>query len=75
MNTSVRARAVVPPQEIARVLEPLRSRLGTFAILGNHDWRYDGRSVWQSLEACNIVVLENASHRIDEAAGPFWIVG
>src|SRR3954463_16292702 len=32
----------VPPEHIAEMLRPLHARLGVFAVLGNHDWWFNG---------------------------------
>ena len=63
-------------EELARVQAPL----GTFAVLGNHDWKDDpvGREsgfrscrAWDALEAAGLTVLDNRS--ID--LGGLWLVG
>ena len=63
------------PKKIAELLSPLESRLGVFSVLGNHDWYYDGYAVWDALEQNGIQVLENASVKIMDEIGDFWIVG
>lgn len=57
--------------ELAR----LQSRLGTFAILGNHDWWYDVEGVRRALAAVNIPVLENDALLLGEAGERFWLAG
>jgi predicted MPP superfamily phosphohydrolase len=72
----------------AELLEHARGRLGTFAVLGNHDYyegttkhsthRYSddvGFAVGAALEATGITVLYNESIRIDVNGTPLWIVG
>jgi hypothetical protein len=49
--------------------------LGVFAVLGNHDWWYDGLDIARGLDAAGIRVLDNSSVRIDRAAGAFWVGG
>ena len=46
-----------------------------YAVLGNHDWHYDGHSVWTALEDHGIAVFENTSRKIEDALGDFWIIG
>ncbi|WP_282607743.1 metallophosphoesterase [Pelagibius sp. Alg239-R121] len=75
INTQIFGRGHIPPDVIAHVLGPLKARLGTYAILGNHDWIYDGRAVWRALEAVGITVLENDSLEIKDQTGDFWLVG
>ena len=56
----------VPPTAIAAELADLRSPLGTFAVLGNHDWKRAGFVMGQALRDAGIEVLEN---RAVEAGG------
>ena len=58
--------------EIAAVLGQLRAPLGVYAVLGNHDWWFDGPRFAAALQRHGITVLENDARRID--AG-LWVVG
>ncbi len=49
----------ISPDEIARAIKGIHARFGTFAVLGNHDWWYDGADVRRSLEATGIRVLDD----------------
>ncbi len=49
--------------------------LGRIAILGNHDWWYDGPAIEAELRRSNIAVLENDAVRVPRPGGPFWIAG
>ena len=51
----------VPPDEIAAELARLRSPLGSFAVLGNHDWKRGGPAIRDALRDAGIEVLENRS--------------
>ena len=53
--------------EIGRLDAPL----GTFAVLGNHDWWNDGPAVAAALEAVGVPVLENTAVNL----GDLWLVG
>ena len=53
----------VTPEPIADELAELHAPLGTVAVLGNHDWWYDGERVRQAMSARGIRVLENESVR------------
>lgn len=75
MNTQILGGGRVPPETIADILHPIVARLGVYAILGNHDWRYDGLAVRRALEASHIRVMENRSHKVADIFGDFWIVG
>lgn len=74
----------VPLSDFARLAEGLRAPLGTYAVLGNHDWWDDraamlvGRGpveVRRLLEARGIPVLENDAVRLVQGGRPFWIAG
>jgi predicted MPP superfamily phosphohydrolase len=65
----------VPHPVWAAELARLRSRLGTFAILGNHDWWYDIEGVRRALGAVNIPVLENDALLLGESGERFWLAG
>ena len=45
------------------------------AVLGNHDWWYDGGHIWRELKKSGIVVLENDVHAIDAGGGRVWFAG
>lgn len=61
-----------PPEAVAARLGGLRSRLGSFAVLGNHDWGHVGARMPAALADAGITVLENSVVRLDEG---FWIAG
>lgn len=67
---------VVPPAAWARALAGLESRLGSFAVLGNHDW-WDGVDVIRdALASSGIPVMENQSTRLASGDGTaFWLAG
>lgn len=52
-----------------------RAALGRIAILGNHDWWYDGPAIEAELRRSNIPVLENSAIRVPRPGGPFWVAG
>lgn len=57
--------------EIAAPLAALRPRLGTFAVLGNHDHWFDAAAMKSALERAGVDVLSNEAVR----AGPLAIGG
>jgi uncharacterized protein len=65
----------VEPEVIAAKLKDLRARLGVFAVLGNHDWWYDGDRVMRALNDVGIRVLENDVARIERDGHSLWLVG
>jgi len=68
---AVRGGGFVEPEPIAQELKALRAPLGVFAVLGNHDWWYDGDRVGNALTEAGIPVLENRAVRV----GPIWLGG
>ncbi len=55
--------------ELAPVLAGMQSRLGTFAILGNHDLWTDAGIVRSGLERAGVPVLVNQGMRLDTGSG------
>ena len=60
---------------VANWLSGFRAPLGTYAVLGNHDWWNDGARIRESLEAHGIVVLENQAKLLKFGDTRFWLVG
>lgn len=65
----------VEPEITAAHLQSLRAPLGVFAVLGNHDWWYNGGKVRRALEERGIRVLENDVVEIKWRASSFWLAG
>ena len=74
----------VLPQQWGGVVAGLRAPLGTFAILGNHDWwagalpsmKADGaESVRRALKQAGIAVLENDSVALAVEGRRVWLAG
>ena len=74
---------VFPPQW-GEALSVLKAPLGTYAILGNHDWWHgalpgmpsDGAaSIRRALGHANIKLLENQSVRLTKDGAAFWVAG
>ena len=57
--------------ELARLEAPL----GTWAILGNHDWWHDLSGVRTALAAARIPVLENDAVLLGPVGRRFWLAG
>jgi hypothetical protein len=57
--------------ELARLAAPL----GTWAILGNHDWWHDLRGVRRALADVRIPMLENDAVMLGAAGQQFWLAG
>ena len=65
----------VEPEPIAEELKALRAPLGVYAVLGNHDWWYDGERVARALRGAGVHVLENEAVRLDRGGRAFWLAG
>src|ERR1051326_1869153 len=65
----------VEPEVTANVLQGLRAPLGVFALLGNHDWWYNGPKVRQAFEAVGIPVLENEVRELHWHGQSIWLAG
>jgi hypothetical protein len=73
----------VMPAAWADALSVLRAPLGTYAILGNHDWwhgpvpgmRGGPEEVRRALGSIGIPVLENEARLIDRDGKRFWLAG
>ncbi len=74
--TRLRTR-LLPPREWAAELGRLKAPLGSYAILGNHDYLWSGgaKPVQVALEAVGIPVLANDARRITAAGHDFWLSG
>ena len=57
--------------ELARLSAPL----GTWAVLGNHDWWHDLHGVRDALAGVKIPVLENDAVLLGPAGQRFWLAG
>lgn len=58
-----------------RALGAFRARLGTYAIMGNHDCYWDCAHVRAVLAATGVRLLENQSARLARPDGDVWIEG
>jgi predicted MPP superfamily phosphohydrolase len=62
----------VRPRAVVEALGALRPPLGTYAVLGNHDWHSAGSAMPEALAAAGIEVLEN---RAVPAGDELWLAG
>ena len=65
----------VEPEVTAAVLKDLRAPLGVYAVIGNHDWWYNGERVRQAFEQAGIHVLESDVAEINWRGKSFWLAG
>jgi hypothetical protein len=68
---SIRVEDLLWAAELAR----LRAPLGTWAILGNHDWWYDLHGVRSALADVRIPLLENDAVLLGAPEQKFWLAG
>ncbi|GAA0642327.1 metallophosphoesterase [Brevundimonas lenta] len=72
------ARPTAEQAEILKGVEAfrgLRSPLGTFGVLGNHDSWFDDAAIAGAMTRAGVPVLENRAVRVDRPGAPFWIAG
>jgi len=65
----------VEPEVTAAALKNLKAPLGVYAVLGNHDWWYNGDRVRRALEADGIRVLEDDLAEVKWRDKSFSLVG
>lgn len=63
----------IAPERIAAALSGLRARLGAYAVMGNHDWWYDGNHVTRAFTAAGLRVLENEVIELRDRDQPIWL--
>ncbi len=56
-------------------LGQLEAPLGVIAVLGNHDWWYDGWTVESVLTDVGVRTLENAALEVEGGEASFWVAG
>lgn len=66
---------LLPPEDIARELAALQAPLGVHAVLGNHDWFFDGLRMKAALGAAGIDVLEDRAMSLERGGTRFWLLG
>lgn len=67
---------IVPMQVWGGALAKLSAPLGTFAVLGNHDWYHEPEAVRAALAGNGIPVFENEAKKLKTADGfEFWLAG
>jgi uncharacterized protein len=71
----VRGGKFIEPERVAGVLGELAAPLGVYAVLGNHDWWFDGARVSRAFERTRVRVLENEAARVERNGEALWLVG
>ncbi len=65
----------VDPEEAIPLFGSLTAPMGVFAVLGNHDWAWDGVRMAALLRAQGIVILENEAVLATAGGQRLWIAG
>jgi predicted MPP superfamily phosphohydrolase len=65
----------VAPEASAKELRRLVSRLGTYGVLGNHDWWLNAPRVTASLRSAGVVVLEDTAQLVASGGRRLWLAG
>jgi uncharacterized protein len=73
--SNVRNYCPIKPSEFVPELAKLKAKDGVFAILGNHDWWYNGNEVLNAFKAAHLDVLENSARKINIRGQRLWIAG
>jgi predicted MPP superfamily phosphohydrolase len=68
-------RAPIEPEVTAKILAGLHAPLGVYAVLGNHDWWFDGERVTRAFQSAGITVLENQVKEVKKDEQSLWLVG
>jgi uncharacterized protein len=70
-----RPEAARDAQPCARLLGELRAKLGSVAVLGNHDYFSDPEEVTAALQASGIRVLRNGAFPVERNKAVLWLAG
>lgn len=65
----------VDPEPIALELGKLEAPLGVAAVLGNHDWWFDGERIRRAMESNGVAVLEARHLAVSYRGKSFWLSG
>ena len=65
----------VGPEVFGPILKNFSAPLGTYSVLGNHDWWHNGNKVRAGLEQNGIKVLENEVVELKTRGTSLWLVG
>lgn len=70
-----KAKSSMPIKDIAEELKKIKSKYGTFGIMGNHDWYLDGKKIVSALNEVNIKILQNENVSVKIADKEVCIAG
>jgi len=72
---SVHKYCPIKPAAFMPELAKLKARYGVYAVLGNHDWWYNGDEIFDAMTAEHLKVLENSASEINIGKERLWIAG
>jgi predicted MPP superfamily phosphohydrolase len=75
LNTGDNEKAASGAEPCARLLRQMRSRHGSWAVMGNHDYYTSSARVTSALQAEGIQCLANQSVAIEQDGARFWLAG
>lgn len=75
VTQSTDEKTLMEPERVAERLKGLQAKYGVFAVLGNHDWWYNGQRVKAALTGVGIRVLENDVAPIQKDGQTIWLLG
>ena len=59
----------------AKMLSSMKSKYGTYSVLGNHDYFKDNDYIKENLIKYGIKILENSNYKVDINGSPLYIAG
>lgn len=65
----------IHPSDSVALLGRLSAPMGVFAVLGNHDWGWNGREMRRLMEDQGITVLEDRAVRVEADGQALWVAG
>ncbi len=75
VSTMALSTSFTDPKDTAAALGRLEAPMGVYAVLGNHDWRWNGPRMRDLLEAQGITVLEDRAVLARAQGKALWIAG
>ena len=75
VSTRRLATGFIDPHDTVPILGRLEAPMGVYAVLGNHDWWWNGPEMRRLLTDQGITVLEDAAERVEAGQQSLWIAG
>lgn len=65
----------VQPADTVAAMAQITAPMGAYAVMGNHDWWWDGPEVLRLLGQTHIRVLMDEAVRVEAGGAALWVVG